>query len=94
MRHGRFDGLARRPRDCNRPRRRQHDCRAAPAAGRAPAAIADLHGDDGWDGNRAGWVVDLLVPDRERFHGRTLEEALAWALVWPMVEELGVGPAA
>ncbi len=43
---------------------------------------------------RAGWLVDLLSPDRERFHDRTLEEALAWCLVWLMAEELsGLSPA-
>lgn len=50
-------------------------------------AIADRHGYVVWDVDHAGWVVDLLSPDHERFHGRTLEEAL----VWLMVEELGVG---
>ncbi len=56
------------------------------------AAIADRRGYVDCDVDHAGWVVDLLSPDRERFHGRTLEEALAWCLVWLMVEELGIGP--
>ena len=40
---------------------------------------------------RAGRVVGPLAPDRERFHSRTLEEALAWCLVWLMAEELSGG---
>ncbi|CAA9548107.1 MAG: hypothetical protein AVDCRST_MAG19-552 [uncultured Thermomicrobiales bacterium] len=58
------------------------------------SAIADRRGYLAWDVDHAGWVVQLLSPDRERFHGRTLEEALAWCLVWLMVDELGVGPPA
>ena len=58
------------------------------------AAIADRRGYVAWDVNHAGWRVDLLSPEREAFFGRTLEEALAWCLVWLMVEELGVGPPA
>jgi hypothetical protein len=44
-----------------------------------------------WTVDDAGWVVTLDSP-RETFHGRTLEEALAWCLVWLMAPELGVGP--
>ena len=44
-----------------------------------------------WDVDHAGWVVDLLSPDRQRFFGRTLEEALAWCLVWLMADEWGIG---
>lgn len=55
------------------------------------AAIAERRGSAGWDVDEIGWRVDLLSPDRERFHGGTLAEALAWCLVWLMVEELGVG---
>ena len=54
-------------------------------------AIADRRGYVDWDVDHAGWVVDLLSPDRERFHGRTLEEALAWCLVWLMSDEWGIG---
>lgn len=54
-------------------------------------AIADRRGYLEWDVDHAGWVVELLSPDRERFHGRTLEEALAWCLVWLMADEWGVG---
>lgn len=57
-------------------------------------AIADRRGYLEWDVDRLGWRVDLLAPDRETFRGGTLEEALAWCLVWLMVEELGVGPPA
>jgi hypothetical protein len=34
----------------------------------------------------------LHSPDEEVFYGRTLEEALAWCLVWLMAPEIGVGP--
>jgi hypothetical protein len=48
-----------------------------------------------WDVGRplghAGWVVTLGTP-REEFYDRTLEEALAWGLVWLMAPEIGVGP--
>ena len=57
-------------------------------------AIADRRGYVAWDVDEVGWVVDLLSPERERFHGRTLEEALAWCLVWLMAEEFGSGPPA
>jgi hypothetical protein len=36
-------------------------------------------------------VVTLDSP-RQQFSGRTLEEALAWCLVWLMAPEIGVGP--
>jgi len=55
------------------------------------SAIADRRGYAAWDVDHAGWVVELLAPERERFHGRTLEEALAWCLVWLMAEELSGG---
>jgi hypothetical protein len=58
------------------------------------AAIADRRGSVERDVDRAGWAVVLLRPERETFRGRTLEEALAWCLVWLMVDELGVGPPA
>ena len=54
-------------------------------------AIAGRLGYVGRDADHAGWAVDLLSPDRQRFHGRTQEEALAWCLVQPKVEELGTG---
>jgi hypothetical protein len=32
------------------------------------------------------------LPDEHDFSGKTLEEALAWCLVWLMAPELGIGP--
>jgi hypothetical protein len=43
------------------------------------AAIAARRGYCWWTVNHAGWVV-------------TLEEGLAWCLVWLMASELGIGP--
>jgi hypothetical protein len=43
-------------------------------------------------GEHAGWVVTLHSPDEQDFSGKTLEEALAWCLVWLMAPELGIGP--
>ena len=37
-------------------------------------------------------VVTLHAPEEQTFYGRTLEEALAWCLVWLMAPELGIGP--
>ena len=45
-----------------------------------------------WDVDHAGWAVTLHSPDEQDFYGKTLEEALAWCLVWLMSPELGVGP--
>jgi hypothetical protein len=56
------------------------------------AAIATRCGSCRWTVNHAGWVVTLDSPKRQEFSGRTLEEALAWCLVWLMAPELGVGP--
>jgi hypothetical protein len=36
--------------------------------------------------------VTLSSPEEQTFYGRTLEEGLAWCLVWLMAPELGVGP--
>src|SRR5215207_5980249 len=47
------------------------------------AAIATRGGYCWWDVDHAGWVVTLDSP-REQFSGRTLEEGLAWCLVWLM----------
>ena len=41
--------------------------------------------------DRAGWVVTLHSPEEQDFYGKTLEEALAWCLVWLMTPELGIG---
>jgi hypothetical protein len=54
--------------------------------------IATRRGYCSWDVDHAGWVVTLHSPDEQDFHGRTLEEALAWCLIWLMEPELGVGP--
>ena len=55
------------------------------------AAIADRRGYAAWDVDEIGWRVDLLRPDRESFRGATLEEALAWCLVWMTANEWGIG---
>jgi hypothetical protein len=56
------------------------------------AAIATRLGYCSWDVDYAGWVVTLHSPDERDFSGTTLEEALAWCLVWLMAPELGIGP--
>jgi hypothetical protein len=37
-------------------------------------------------------VVTLHFPEDQPFYGKTLEEALAWCLVWLMAPGLGIGP--
>ena len=54
-------------------------------------AIADRGGYVHWDVDHAGRLVNLLRPERERFHGRTLAEALDRCLVSLMVDEWGTG---
>ena len=54
--------------------------------------IATRRGDCDWTVDHAGWVVMLLSPEEQTFSGMTLEEALAWCLVWLMAPEIGVGP--
>ena len=54
-------------------------------------AIADRCGYVDWDYDDQGWVVFLLSPERESFRGATVQEALAWCLVWLMVEEFSGG---
>jgi hypothetical protein len=54
--------------------------------------IAYRRGYCDWTVDHAGWVVMLLSPEQHDFYGKTLEEALAWCLVWLMAPELGVGP--
>jgi hypothetical protein len=44
-----------------------------------------------WTVDHAGWVVTLHSPEEQDFSGKTLEEALAWCLVWLMAPELGDG---
>jgi hypothetical protein len=55
-------------------------------------AIATRRGSCSWTVDHASWVVTLDFPERHEFYGRTLEEALAWCLVWLMAPEIGVGP--
>ncbi len=55
-------------------------------------AIADRRGYATWDVDQVGWRVDLLSPEEECFHSGTLDEALAWCLVWLMVDEIGACP--
>jgi hypothetical protein len=47
-----------------------------------------------WDVDHAGctWVVTLHSLEEQVFYGRTLEEALAWCLVWLTAPEIGAGP--
>ena len=52
-----------------------------------------------WIVDHAGWVVTVHSPEEHDFSGKTLEEGLAWCLVWLMAKgtpregtELGVGP--
>jgi hypothetical protein len=54
--------------------------------------IAHRRGYCWWDVDHAGWVVTLDSLERQEFYGRTLEEALAWCLVWLTAPEIGVGP--
>lgn len=55
------------------------------------SAIADRRGYLAWDIDHAGWVVTLYHPEQQVFYGNTLEEALAWCLVWLMFPEIGIG---
>ena len=36
--------------------------------------------------------MTLSSSEEQTFYGKTLEEGLAWCLVWLMAPELGVGP--
>ena len=57
--------------------------------------IAARRGYCWWTVDHAGWVVTGCPKGhspREGFYGRTLEEGLAWCLVWLMAPEIGVGP--
>ena len=53
-------------------------------------AIAHRRGYCWWTVDHAGWVVTLHSPEEQDFYGKTLEEALAWCLVWLMAPEIGV----
>ena len=55
-------------------------------------AIATRRGSCSWTVDHASWVVTFHVPDEQDFSGKTLEEGLAWCLVWLMFPELGAGP--
>ncbi len=55
-------------------------------------AIATRRGSCSWTVDHAGWVVTLHSPNEQDFSGKTLEEVLAWCLVWLMPPELGIGP--
>jgi hypothetical protein len=55
-------------------------------------AIATRRGYCSWTVDHASWVVTLSSPDEQDFSGKTLEEPLAWCLVWLMAPEIGVGP--
>jgi len=56
------------------------------------AAIATRRGYCWGDVDHAGWVVTLNSPEGQTFSGKTLEEALAWCLVWLMAPEISIGP--
>jgi hypothetical protein len=56
------------------------------------AAIATRRGYCSWTVDHVGWVLTLHSPVEQDFYGKTLEEALAWRLVWLLAPELGVGP--
>src|SRR5215212_10086210 len=45
-----------------------------------------------WEIDHARWVMTLRSPEEQTFYGRTLEEGLAWCLVWLMAPEIGIGP--
>ncbi len=55
-------------------------------------AIATRRGYCWWDVDHGSWVVTLNSPEEQTFYGKTLEEGLAWCLVWLMAPELGIGP--
>ena len=54
-------------------------------------AIATRRGYCDWTVDHAGWVVISLSPEEQTIYGKTLEEALAWCLVWLMAPEIGIG---
>jgi len=59
---------------------------------RTPPPKAWSRGYCSWTVDHASWVVTLHSPEEHDFYGKTLEEALAWCLVWVMAPELGIGP--
>jgi hypothetical protein len=54
--------------------------------------IAHRLGCCSWTVDHASWVVTLHSPEEQDCYGKTLEEALAWCLVWLMAPKLGGGP--
>lgn len=65
-------------------RRTQQDALRSP--------IADRHGNCDWTVDHARWGMTRYHLEEQTFSGRTLEEGLAWRLVWLMRPELGIGP--
>ena len=63
------------------------DGRALQAALRR--AIATRGGACWWEVDHAGRVVTRHSPKEQGFFGRTLDEALAWCLVWLMAKRTG-----
>jgi hypothetical protein len=49
-------------------------------------AIATRRGCCSWDIDHASWVVTLHSPEEQDINGKTLEDALAWCLVWLMAK--------
>jgi hypothetical protein len=45
-------------------------------------AIPSHRGSCTWQPIHTGWVVTLHYPERRTFFGQSLEEALAWCLLW------------
>jgi hypothetical protein len=54
--------------------------------------VAACRGAGFWTSDQGGWVVPLHSPEEQDVYGKTLEEALAWSLVWLMAPPLGIGP--
>ena len=49
-------------------------------------AIALDRGSCTWQPIYLGWVVTLHYPERRSFFGQSLEEALAWCLLWVVAQ--------
>jgi hypothetical protein len=56
------------------------------------SSIAAHRGSCSWTVDHASWVVTLHSPEEHGFYGKTLEDALAWCLMWLMAPEIDVGP--
>lgn len=50
-------------------------------------AIALHHGGCTWKPIHTGWVVTLHSPESRTFFGTSLEDALAWCLLWVRARE-------